>query len=825
MKKEQKEIRKRIREMKGRMTPEQVFLSPRYQELVRKLTREITDGKFSNVSIRCLGGDTPAGTYDGERIVVNLDYELLRSYASKEMMNLGIIGIVGHECGHKNYSDIYLRGKYLQGIRMEHKLYPHAPVPRTGADKKALQDIKECFQDGDTVVISYVHQIAAFLGNLLEDRYIEEKMCRDYPGSIRSGIRMNRMRMLDLFPSVKTMEADGQPMACIMLNVIAQYLFAEKYNAWDGVAACYVECLEACRPLLGAAVLKDGESVRYELTNQILLKLWQFIRADTDKIREEIAGNEKEHERGSDGNPEKLNSSMENSDSVNAPAPFNELNSADEADSSNEREPESGAGSSGFQEQGKLSEKQDEDVMPDEESQKPGALNQKLSKKDFSEAAEQAAEKRMQCLPSYSHEPEAAPDNGYPDVSEVTAGDADWDGCWNDGDGQNNSEDTESRNGDADDLENTEFDNDGSAAGKSDISNGLESMSQENAGLQAGFADDYTQNPDDVTGTTASIPPQSDASLLSFLSDVAKELVEQEDEERLHQKLSEVLKRTDFGSSHESVRKAIFRNAEVSDEAVQRYLEAQKEVRKIRRKLETDLLPYLEKRRDHAENGLLLGRRMDIHSLYRPDQKAFEKKIRPGCENDTVVALLLDLSASMKSGNRIAQARFAALCLYEFCQEADIPVTVYGHYTGRISDQDSAISSEEVVCLESMAEFDFTDGKDGLRIMDASPKGANRDGAAIRFMGRMLLERPERKKILALVSDGLPNAENYSGESARKDLMEIKEKLTAEGITFLAAAIADDREAIRGIYGDAYVDISDIRKLPQKLMKQIIKIL
>ena len=61
-----------------------------------------------------------------------------------------------------------------------------------------------------------------------------------------------------------------------------------------------------------------------------------------------------------------------------------------------------------------------------------------------------------------------------------------------------------------------------------------------------------------------------------------------------------------------------------------------------------------------------------------------------------------------------------------------------------------------------------------------------------------------------LISDGLPNATRYFGSYATADLKKIKEKLGKKGILFQAAAIGWDKEAIRKIYGNAYLDISSL---------------
>ena len=63
-------------------------------------------------------------------------------------------------------------------------------------------------------------------------------------------------------------------------------------------------------------------------------------------------------------------------------------------------------------------------------------------------------------------------------------------------------------------------------------------------------------------------------------------------------------------------------------------------------------------------------------------------------------------------------------------------------------------------------------------------------------------------------SDGQPADSGYYGIAAEEDLRGIKTEYRRKGICFVAAAIGDDKDSIERIYGDAYMDISDLHTLP-----------
>ena len=115
------------------------------------------------------------------------------------------------------------------------------------------------------------------------------------------------------------------------------------------------------------------------------------------------------------------------------------------------------------------------------------------------------------------------------------------------------------------------------------------------------------------------------------------------------------------------------------------------------------------------------------------------------------------------------------------------------------------------------AEFESYDQDDKYRMIDIGARGSNRDGAALRFVAEQLSKRPEQVKMLILVSDGQPADLGYGGTAAEEDLRGIKLEYQRKGILFVAAAIGEDKQNIERIYGDSFLDISDLNQLPVKL--------
>ena len=100
--------------------------------------------------------------------------------------------------------------------------------------------------------------------------------------------------------------------------------------------------------------------------------------------------------------------------------------------------------------------------------------------------------------------------------------------------------------------------------------------------------------------------------------------------------------------------------------------------------------------------------------------------------------------------------------------------------------------------------------------------GSNRDGGAVRFVAEKLYRRSEDCKLFIVVSDGQPADGGYYGTAAELDLKGIRKEYTNKGITFLAAAIGDDKPAIKRCYGESsFLDITDLKAFPVTIAKII----
>ena len=703
-----REFRELVQKEKEKLENEEIFESAFYRQMLLSVAGEMTGGTLKRVELVKKPEETWAGVCGTDGVRLNLENVLTASFPTLPLKSDSLFGILGHECGHWNSSDFGLRGKYLEGLR-KGEWYHISPQPKSREEEEHLKEIEGYFKEKHIPALTLLSETASFVQNMLEDAYVERKMCKRYPGSIRRGILQNRVRRAERIPSLKVQLESGYDPAAILLNLMTQYSLLGTVNNWEGETGELLSLLETVKPVIDLAADVEAAEIRMAAVNRILLVIWKVLAEKIQKI-------EKQQQERQD----------ESSDSQEK-----QQERQDESSDGKEKQQESRDGSS--DEKQKPQEQQNE--SPDGSAD--GQENQKI--------LEEMMEEFQGQLPEYLLERDSK-----------------------------------------------------DAAGKP----------QNTVSGKAGSSQMEISRLTECEFETGEL-------LMEHIQGLAEEYAKKELDKKIRTELLRELSETVFDGDHQKVKKVLIRETQTRPEAMERYQLYEKEVKSIMRRMKPRLLPVLSCQGSQMERKLFFGSRMDYQALYDPGGRIFQNMdiVR---KVDTAVALLIDLSDSMH-GERIHQARLCALCLYEFCTSADIPVLIYGHHI----DGKHRRVQDETVFFHSFAEFDADRG-DRYRIASMETGGCNRDGAALCFVGEKLAKRPEKIRLLFVISDGFPNATRYNGKKAEEDMLRIKESLERKRITVLTAAIGSDKEQIQRIYKEGFLDISDIGQLPYVLPKQVL---
>lgn len=273
------------------------------------------------------------------------------------------------------------------------------------------------------------------------------------------------------------------------------------------------------------------------------------------------------------------------------------------------------------------------------------------------------------------------------------------------------------------------------------------------------------------------------------------------------------------GSCHEDV-KLIVHRPEATAEDWEEYNSMAGALLPVIRELIRKTNPLLE-HEVSAEfaKSQLYGTKFCADQAASLDFRVFARKRPPTEEPSLAVALRIDESASMSAFGRLDAAKEAAIALYEFCTGCGIPIMVYGDTADR--------SKREQMSIYAYVDFESKDADDKYTLMNIQARSNNRDGMALRIISDRLLSAPQKTKLIISISDGQPKAmPDYTGGKAAHDMKDTLQEFRRKGIQFLAAAIGQDKEAIRELYGaENTLDITDLKQLPSRLVQIITRFL
>lgn len=219
------------------------------------------------------------------------------------------------------------------------------------------------------------------------------------------------------------------------------------------------------------------------------------------------------------------------------------------------------------------------------------------------------------------------------------------------------------------------------------------------------------------------------------------------------------------------------------------------------------------------QKGKYEGQRFNASRIAYGDLRNFDKKNPPHEQPSLAVAIRLDESGSMIREDRIEAAKKAAIAIAEFAKRVNIPLMING---------DTAdVSTREKTSIFSYKEFTDTFQWLDDKLVTMKPRQNNRDGAALRVVADKLNQQTATTKLLLNISDGQPKAlPDYTGKKAKEDIQEVIKEYDRQGIIFIAAAIGQDKEEIKEIYGESrFLDITDLQEFPKQMIQLIARYL
>lgn len=752
-----KRVKELRNEKRSKITDRQFFtsriLAGHFEDMAAAQTRRYHYNRRVRVNLFWQPGNKSVAYTDNRLIFINCGSEVVTKIKGRSGRYDMVEGLFAHELGHVLYTDFLAQQTYLNYLQ-SNNWFPTPPVLKSAGDASNEKEFWT-YVKADPRNMELVKRIACLLCNILEDAFVENCILNQFPGVLGYALTKLRENQFETILTVSEMQEKEADGESHIFNTIMQNLlsYAKFGQIKYGDTPLSDERIQV--------VFKMIPEIDQAVTTSYAKERWRivsFIMVRCWKYIEDYL--------------ELCKQRQEDEDASGSGSTLGDVLSAVAGGIVGTSEVGSGDG-------------------------EPVAGILKLK----NNASNASARAHTQALAKLSQE-----ENSGESEEENQSGNS----------GEGESSDPEESQKEPEESPNDSSATSASAEGFVNDSRGTgskqETSSQEGGRIPFHQTDSASAPVGGETIYDANYQRQHYEKAASDIDRMLEQMAlkaaqKQAENERL-QELNEVAQNISYGNIHSGVDIRVHRIAGVDEYLENQYHEICSPLLTISRQLQRNLIQKLkDQQRGGKQTGLVMGRRLDAHALCRNDGKVFYKNNLPNEIPRISVGLLLDESGSMSCGDRSTYARAAAIILYDFCQALDIPIMVYGHSTGWSSGVD----------LYSYAEFESIDSGDKYRLMDISARGSNRDGAALRYVAEQLCKRNEEVRILILVSDGQPADRGYSGTAAEEDLRGIKQEYRRKGILFVAAAIGDDKQNIERIYGDSFLDITDLGQLPVKL--------
>ncbi|RKO61683.1 hypothetical protein [Caldibacillus debilis] len=412
------------------------------------------------------------------------------------------------------------------------------------------------------------------------------------------------------------------------------------------------------------------------------------------------------------------------------------------------------------------------------------------------------------------------------DANEAENGNEAGDGKQNEGDEEGNS-DADDSNVDGEDRDPEGTENDGQAgAGDEDDTNG--NGDRQGADSQNGSSDD---DPNDLTDKSEQRAKEEEELVNDFLRNAQNDLLDdwekdmqQIKNEELRIQREEARKKAESGDLTERELQDVLKGRGVPKFSQKHAIIAPRPIpdhilhsgKMLSRRLKQILLDKRGYTARNRRRGLL-----DTNSLWRVGVKEYDVFIKRGKPDDStyVVEVLVDNSGSMgdfvKNGKRKWEFAREACAILEEGLRGLVPFRIV------LFDEFSLAGVRHVV----VSDFGDVEKINRTWSVDWDTGMANADSISIRIATKELLKRPESKKILFVLSDGLPSS-YYNEKDAITSVKNAVRDARKQGVTVIAICFGSREHLKKNRYQyQQMYQHGIIMTEPENIPLQLIKVL
>ena len=281
------EVRRRIEDTKLAITDAELFGSRLYGSVLSDLAETTTRRYRRKCRVLTYWDESPGAkvaSTDNRTIKINAANRFTASFPTRKLKDLSLRGLLGHEIGHILYTDFNMMTVYNTKL-LAGEFYPAVPTGLNSEEEDSLAELRPLMASRDRATLLALFRAGNFLDNILEDVYIEARMCEAFPGTFAQGIQLNNLRFAETMPTVEKQLEEQYYGFAIIANLMIQYCKTGDVNNLNRSKSEYLDVLYDCIPILDAAVYDDDGKARYAAANHLLIHLWPYLKELRDDLQ------------------------------------------------------------------------------------------------------------------------------------------------------------------------------------------------------------------------------------------------------------------------------------------------------------------------------------------------------------------------------------------------------------------------------------------------------------------------------------------------------------------------------------------------------------
>jgi hypothetical protein len=320
-----RDIRKRIMEVKSKISDEEFFTSKAYRGYLTDITEAATRRyqRPLRVVVEADHDDPTVAFTDYSGVYINACNHITWSMPSRWLRSMSIEGLNGHENGHNLFTDNRIWHTFFSRLK-QGKFYPKLPSGLTASQQLYAQELSEAIlDDTDDVPKMVISSTAQALSNILEDGYVDARYSYEFPGTPARGIALNNLRYAETVPDITEMVNKKYYDHNIVLNLLIQYVRSGEVNNLSGYSGELLDAMTACVPLVDSCLYDEDARARCETVNSILILLWPIMQRCFDALRDKkndakLQQQQQQPSQPSAGDPSSGQQSQEDADADKA---------------------------------------------------------------------------------------------------------------------------------------------------------------------------------------------------------------------------------------------------------------------------------------------------------------------------------------------------------------------------------------------------------------------------------------------------------------------------------------------------------------------------